>query len=265
MKLEEIIRKIRETVNVPRISILKVLSQIMKKDLMEINYNDYEYSEEIVKIIEKHFYDNYPIEYITNEVKFLDYDYFIDERVLIPRIETEDLVLIAEKIIIENKINNVLDIGTGSGVIAVSMKKKCQKINMYASDISEKALEVAKINALKNKVEIEFFLGNSLEPIIPIIDKIEMIVSNPPYVESNYISINPSLKYEPSEALFAGKDGQSFFENFIKFEKYIKNKIILFETTQFNILKTKNILNQIGKTEILKDSFGIERFIKLVV
>jgi release factor glutamine methyltransferase len=92
---------------------------------------------------------------------------------------------------------------------------------------------------------------------------LDFIVSNPPYVEEEKRYLDSTIKYEPKEALFAGKDGQNFFRKLVKNEKIIKNKTLLFETTEFNYIKTVNILSGIGKTEIIEDSFGIKRFVKL--
>jgi release factor glutamine methyltransferase len=180
---------------------------------------------------------------------------------LIPRVETEDLVILAEKIINENNFGTLLDLATGSGVIAISLKIKNPNLIVYASDISEKALGVAQKNALKHNVEIDFLKSDIFEDMQDKMEIFDFIVSNPPYVEEMSPYINSSIKHEPKKALFSGKDGQDFFRKLIQYRSILKNKTLLFETTEFNYRKTKNILSNLGKTEIFKDSFGKYRFI----
>jgi release factor glutamine methyltransferase len=199
----------------------------------------------------------------VNKVKFLGKEFYIDEDVLIPRPETEDLVLLAEKIIKENNYKRILDLATGSGVIAISLKLRNSDLIIYASDISEKALNIAKKNSEKHDVEINFSKSDIFKNLENIVRDLDFIVSNPPYVEEEKRFLNSSIKYEPKEALFAGKDGQNFFRNLVKYEKIIKNKTLLFETTEFNYMKTAKILSEIGKTETFEDSFGVKRFVKL--
>jgi release factor glutamine methyltransferase len=262
MKLNELINYLNGKYNISRLNIIKKLSMIEKKDIIEYMFSDPFISEKNVEKLEKNI-KGYPIEYLVNEVQFLNNIFYIDERVLIPRVETEDLVLIAKKIIEEKNIKKILDLGTGSGVIAITLKKFFPDIEIIASDISFEALEVFKKNCKKNKVNIKSYLGSYLEPFLKEHEQIDLIISNPPYVEEEYKNKNETLKYEPDIALFAGKDGQNFYRKLInKYYDLIKNKTLLFETTEFNVLKTYDLIDKLpGKTEIKKDSFGIERFI----
>ncbi|BBE31008.1 release factor glutamine methyltransferase [Tepiditoga spiralis] len=257
MKLKDLINKTGDY-DVSRFQLLKIISKIENKDMSYYLLNDDIKEGTIKKLLRV--LNGYPLEYLINEVKFLNNKFYVDERVLIPRIETEDLVLYAKKTIEEENIKSIVDIGTGSGVIAISLKKYFPNMNVYAIDISEKALDVAKLNAKKLNVDINFYCGEYIEPIKDKISEIEMIVSNPPYVEESFK--NNRLKYEPSIALYAGIDGQNFFKNLLKYEQ-LKGKIMLFETTEFNYKKTEEILKFFGNTKILKDSFDKKRFIEI--
>lgn len=143
-----------------------------------------------------------PIQYILGETEFYGLSFVVDENVLIPRPETEELV---ELIISENNIENphILDIGTGSGCIAISLRKSINKSVVEAWDFSESALTIANNNAKLNKVEVSFKKIDVLNDIIPDTD-FDVIVSNPPYVlDSEKIEMNLNvLDYEPHSALF---------------------------------------------------------------
>ncbi|MFQ5687513.1 MAG: peptide chain release factor N(5)-glutamine methyltransferase [Candidatus Scalindua sp.] len=167
-----------------------------------------------------------PLQYITHHAEFMSLDFFVDERVLIPRPETEILV----ETVLENahgkqysnrKIT-IMDIGTGSGNIAVSLAKNLSDVEIYASDISQEALEIAKKNAQRHKVvdKVHLLHGDLSGAFISHIDQrsVDFIVSNPPYVsESEWKNLEPELRYhEPREALVAGKDGLCFYRQIIR-------------------------------------------------
>jgi len=262
MKISELINKIQGEFKISPFRILKILSKIEEKDISYyIKESEVEVSRKSVDSLIKHLRDGYPIEYITKKVSFLGNDFFVDENVLIPRIETEDLVILAINLIKSKDIKHVIDIGTGSGVIAISIKKKFPTIKVEASDISESAIKIAQYNAQKLGVEIDFKIGDCLDPFLKEMDDIELIISNPPYVESSFIENNYSLSYEPKISLDGGYDGQSFFTKISKYYNLLKSKYLLFETSEFTIKKTTEILSKIGKVQILPDSFNKERFV----
>lgn len=150
-----------------------------------------------------------PIQYITCKQEFMGLNFYVNENVLIPQPDTEILVEEALKIIKENEIKSVLDICTGSSCIAVSIKSKTSKVCVTASDISEKALEIAKKNAVNNNVSIDFILSNMFEKIN---SKFDLIVSNPPYIENDVIKTLPKeVQNEPYIALSGGEDGLDFY------------------------------------------------------
>lgn len=169
-----------------------------------------------------------PIQYVIGSVNFYGLELIVKRGVLIPRFETEELValLIDE---IKNKDNlSLLDIGTGSGCIAIALKAKLPKIMIDAIDISLKALRLAKKNALINKTEINIFRSNLFNKVTR---KYDVIISNPPYLDTNDDVMPIVKKYEPKKALYARNKGIYFYEAIINQAKDHLNKefIIAFE------------------------------------
>jgi len=217
---------------------------------------------EKISLIEKEI----PVQYVIGHVIIEGLKIFVNKSVLIPRPETVDLC----NWIIQKKLNDqvILDIGTGSGIIALFLKKNSNNCVIHAWDNSEKALRIAKKNAKQNYLEINFNNVDILKKHDHII-KFDIIVSNPPYVhkkEKNLIS-NVVLKNEPSEAIFVNSDDDLlFYKTIINFSKsHLKQKgIIYFECHKETINQVKNLLiiNKFTDIEIKKDSFGINRMIK---
>jgi len=162
-----------------------------------------------------------PVAYITGHKEFYGLDFYVNQHTLIPRPETEALV---EKIIKNKDIHSIADIGTGSGCIAIALAKNNPKLNIYAIDISSKALTVARKNAKAHKVKnITFKQGNLLEPIKNI--KLDAIVANLPYLSEKVYKKNyQHLKYEPKQALYAGKDGLDYYKKLLKQINKLKHK-----------------------------------------
>lgn len=166
-----------------------------------------------------------PIQYITNNQEFMNLNFYVDENVLIPQPDTETLV---EEVINEYKEKKceILDLCTGSGAIAVSLAKYINESNIVASDISMKALQIAKLNAEKNLVrkKIEFIESDMFNKIYK--DDFDIIVSNPPYIKTKVIEeLDKQVKNEPYIALDGGADGLKFYKIIIENAyKYIKNE-----------------------------------------
>ena len=208
-----------------------------------------------------------PVQYIVGNVNFYGNEIKVNKNVLIPRFETEELVeytISYIKKMFKEKIN-IIDLGTGSGCIAITLKKKINS-NVSAIDISKEALEVARENAKKNKVEIDFIQNDMLDNIS---NKFDVIISNPPYISKNEEIQDIVRKNEPSLALYADNEGLYYYEKIIKpAKKNLKEKfIIAFEIGYMQGDKIKKIAEQnYPKAEVVlkKDLQGKDRFIFII-
>ena len=176
--------------------------------------------------------DNEPLNYVLGYSYFYGYKMIVNQNVLIPRFETEELIgLVLSKYDEYYKGQKVTlaDVGTGSGAIAIALKKEETNFNVYASDISFKALEVAKKNAQNNDADITFMQGSMLDPLVEDNIKLDILVSNPPYIKQDEV-LEASVKdYEPHVALFGGDDGLKFYRMiFEKAHLVMKDKGLLF-------------------------------------
>ena len=188
-----------------------------------------------------------PIQHITNRKEFMKMTFFVDENVLIPRPDTE--ILVEEVIKIAKKINarKILDLCTGSGAIAISLAKYIDKSNITAVDISDKALNVAKLNAKNNEVEdritfVESDLFKNLKK-----EKYDIIVSNPPYIKKEVLKkLDKEVQKEPKLALDGGYDGLDFYRKIIKnADEYLKfNGYLCFEIGYDQKEDVENLLKE---------------------
>ncbi len=211
-----------------------------------------------------------PIQYILGETEFMDLKLKVNRSVLIPRPETEELV---NWIIETNKTDSplILDIGTGSGCIPLALKSIIKNAKISAVDISEKALEVAKQNAVKNNLDVHFFETDILNWENLNWDLFDVIVSNPPYVreiEKQKMHTNV-LKYEPENALFVSNENPLiFYERIAEFaHKYlVKNGKLFFEINEYLSDEMYNLLEHNGFEDIKlrKDINGKMRMILCV-
>jgi len=159
-----------------------------------------------------------PYQYVIQEQEFLGDVFYVDKRVLIPRMETQELVLTLIDVLKRKYKDNefaLADVGTGSGCIALEIKKHMQNACVFEIDISQDALEVASINSKKLQQNAIFFHGDKLKPLIEKGLKVDVIVSNPPYIENKEEVDENVLNYEPHLALFAD-DGISFYVDLFK-------------------------------------------------
>lgn len=156
-----------------------------------------------------------PLAYVLGYQVFLNYQIEVNPSVLIPRPETEELVMQVLMEIdqdYEDKAHpTLIDIGCGSGAIAIALKKESPKLIVLASDISEVALNQAKHNAEVIEADVEFLLGSMAEPLINTQRKVDIIVCNPPYIPEKEIIQNSVISHEPHVALFGGEDGLKFY------------------------------------------------------
>jgi len=219
---------------------------------------------------------NIPLQYITKHQEFMGMDFFIEEGVLIPRPETEILV---EKIIekLKNKKPDshlrVADLGTGSGIIAISMAKYIKNITIYAIDISEKSLKLASKNALKHNCEdkIVFIQGDLFEPLREKIDQncLDGVVSNPPYISlEDFKSLPVEIRErEPKIALCGGVNGMDYYRKIVKKASYFlkKNGFVALEVGAGQAKKVKELIlkeNDFKQNiEIFRDYSNIERVV----
>lgn len=206
-----------------------------------------------------------PVQYIVGNVDFYGYELDVNKNVLIPRRETEELV---EEVIKRTKTFDnpvIIDIGTGSGAIAIALSKKL-KTHVYASDISDKAIDVAKTNVDKTNSNVTLLKGNMLKPYIENNIKVDILVSNPPYIKEDEKIEDIVKNNEPHLALYAKNDGLEFYESILKDAKKVLNDkyLIAFEIgeTQGEDIKAL-ALKYLGNVnvEIKKDLSDKNRFV----
>lgn len=207
-----------------------------------------------------------PLQQIIGYTDFLDVRIDVNEHVLIPRVETEEIV---QRVINENKGRKnlkIADICCGSGCIAIALKRAFPDANLYAYDISEEALKKSKENAEKNKEKINFFKENILESKEKN-QEFDIIVSNPPYVRESEKAFmrNNVLLYEPALALFVNdKEPLIFYEHLLKFsnQNLAKNGKIYMEINE-NLAKETELLfkNFNYQTSVFKDLRGKDRLL----
>lgn len=190
---------IEEASLISRVLLFHVL-KCKKEELIIRQYEELEERQivEFLSDIEK-ICKGYPMQYITHSKEFMKMDFYIDENVLVPRSDTEILVEEVISLANRNEKNNILELCTGSGIIAISLAKYLKNVKITATDIDEGALNIAKKNErelLQNK-QIEFIQSNMFEKINK---KYDIIVSNPPYIKTDVIK-EYNLKYEPQIAL----------------------------------------------------------------
>lgn len=216
----------------------------------------------------------YPIQYILKETEFYGFPFKVNSSTLIPRPETEELVSwvrdTAEAINVTNSNIKILDIGTGSGCIAISLAKILPKVHVSAIDVCKKALKIAKENAVLNSVDVNFIEANILEPQNDLFPQaLNIIVSNPPYVrELEKKEMKPNvLNNEPHLALFVENDNAlQFYKAIVDFSKmHLKeNGVLFFEINEYLGQEMIALLkeNNFTSIELRKDMFGKDRMIK---
>jgi release factor glutamine methyltransferase len=215
-----------------------------------------------------------PIQYILGETEFFGLPFKVDENVLIPRPETEELVLwVISEFRIQNSEFRIIDIGTGSGCIPIALASRFPEAKITALDISKGALEVAKQNAKLNEVNINFIEADILDSNTWNLDfenlEFDIVVSNPPYVrelEKELMEANV-IKYEPATALFVkDEDPLLFYRKIAQFGKqYLKpTGLLFFEINEYLGESMLELLKEEGysEIEIKKDIFNKDRMIK---
>ena len=307
MKLQELIQNSKhelDSLNIEEADIkLKILIEyvfkISKEKLIlkykdEINNKKVEEFRNLLKKLE----NGIPIQYIINNQEFMGLNFYVDEDVLIPQPDTE--VLVEEVIKYCNELRNnepedketnkdykeniekepiinkedkninkktikILDLCTGSGIIGISIYKYLENVEIYASDISQKALNIAEKNTNLNNAKINFINSDMFENIH--IKDFDIIVSNPPYIESKVIkSLSKEVQNEPKLALDGGEDGLKFYRSILENAKdYLrKNGAIFLEIGYYQKEKIEEILKSYKiykETKCIKDFGGNNRVI----
>lgn len=212
---------------------------------------------------------NEPVEYIINEARFLEYKLYVDPNVLIPRMETQELVAnITERIMDYYDPRNYLvcaDIGTGSGAIALALKGIFKNWLISASDISEPTLAIAKKNFDQYGFSINTFKGKSLEPYIAENMNLDIIVSNPPYIR-NREEVQTSVRdFEPESALYL-EDGNNVYEDIFKnYERVKKGTLLMCFEIGYDLEdELKSLMQKYLKNyeyEFIKDLNELTRFL----
>lgn len=211
-----------------------------------------------------------PIQYINGKENFFSRDFIVNENVLIPRYETEELV---ENILykIDDYFDDyssidLCDVGTGSGAIAITLALEEPKLNVVATDISEEALEVAKANASELDAQVTFYQGDMLEPLIDRQQKFDIFVSNPPYIPQDQEIESVVKDNEPHVALFGGNDGLYFYRKIFKDVRHVlKDRALLAFEMGFD---QRELMSQAVEEyfpgipyEIIKDINGKDRML----
>jgi len=262
-----------QEIKVIYLSLLKKFSNIEKSRVLafkETVISDFTLSK--IKDAVLRLKNSEPLDYITGEVEFCNVRIKVNNSVLIPRPETEELVGIVKSYAAQSKIKNIkiLEIGAGSGCISVALKKMLPHSEIYATDICSDALSLASYNANKNKVNINFIKHDILNDNIDLLPAhIDILVSNPPYVlESEKDVINDNvLKFEPYSSLFVNNNNPLlFYEKMIKLINLkFKNKDVFF-AFEINPLLEEKLLQlcnteSIADVRFVVDIFGKKRFL----
>ncbi len=261
--------------NISKYEAYYILSKVFSVNKLDIALGDFKNKVDEIKLDEiiKRRLKHEPLQYILNESDFRHYSFFVDERVLIPRPETE---LLVDKVIDIVKINKIkapkiVDIGTGSGAISISLALEISNSLIYSVDISKRALEVAKINMDKYSIspdKLKLIESDKLEVFKDTYIKFDILVSNPPYInEVDYLNLDKNvLDYEPKLALLdQDKEGIGFYryfaENAYKFLN--KNGFVCFEIAYHQAIIVTDILNKndFKEIEVMKDYNSNDRII----
>lgn len=218
--------------------------------------------------LKERLFNGEPIQYILNSAPFVDLDIYVDQRVLIPRVETEELVTktryFIEKLELEHKA--IGDMCTGSGCIALFMKNSFKDSQIYASDISQDALEVASQNSKNLNLDISFLCGDKTKPFIELGVKFDIFISNPPYVQNKEDIEEKVKKNEPMNAIYS-EDGVAFYRDvFQNYRKFMNDKFMMaFEINYDQEHQLTELVEEYfpgdKKYMFLKDIYGLTRFL----
>lgn len=269
MNLKELINYGKNLLKENEIQDSSIIAKILAEYILQIDRNQIIINED--KQIKEHEKTRYyfalieiiqgmPLQYITNKQEFMKLEFYVDENVLIPRPDTE--ILVEEVIEIAKKSNehiNILDMCTGSGCIGISLSKNLKNADITMCDISPKAIEIAKKNYEKNieNNEAHFIESNMFENIT---EKYDIIVSNPPYIETSTIKdLSENVKKEPHIALDGGEDGLDFYKILISESlEHLNEEGYLCMEIGYN--QRESVINLLNKSEKYKEIYSKKDF-----
>lgn len=213
-----------------------------------------------------------PLSYVLGYESFYGYDFIVNEDVLIPRPETEELVGLVLSLFDDHFSDRdrvtVFDVATGSGAIGITLNKEEPKMDVIASDISQEALEVAKRNNEKLKASVNFICGSMLDPFIDRDLHCDICVCNPPYIPSEETMEHSVVDYEPHVALFGGEDGLKFYRELFEKADQILNEhaVLAFEMGYDQGESLSNLARQYfpeAKIIVHQDMSGKDRMLSI--
>lgn len=222
--------------DVPQETVMSYLVEISQRERYDLYAN---YDEEMPEELRKEFdagmeriLKQEPMAHVLGYSWFYGYKFIVNEDVLIPRYETEELCANVlgemDRYFPENKTIECADVGTGSGAIAITLCKEEPKVHMTATDISEEALKTARKNAENNEADVTFLCGDMVKPLIEAGAQLDVLVCNPPYIPSEEKMEKSVVDFEPHVALFGGEDGLKFYrEVFADCQKVLKDKAFM--------------------------------------
>ncbi len=237
------------------------LFNALDKEVKDLELNQFNH------LLDLYLNHNKPVQYLTHNACFYGYDFYVDENVLIPRFETEELV---ENILyrydkyFKGQRINVCDVACGSGCIGITLNKEEPNMQVVATDISFEALEVAKKNAINLNADVLFLQGDMLKPLQG--RKFDIFVSNPPYIPDEELVMPLVLENEPKLALFGGSDGLKFYRIiFNGVKNIIKDRAMLcFEhgyDKKEEMLALAKAYFPSARCEVIKDLEGKDRML----
>ena len=254
--------ELKEVCERPHFEAELLLAYHLKQDRMYLithdrdEVNDLETFQELVVRRAK----NEPYEYIVGSASFYDIHLEVEEGVLIPRPETEILIDLVAEIIEKENITQIAEIGVGSGAISVVLARKFPKLNIIATDICDTPLKVAKrnIDTFRLSEQIELRKSNLIDDIS---EKIELVVSNPPYIAEDFLLESNVVDYEPKEALFGGRVGDELLKQIILDVKEREIKYLACEMGYDQKEPIASFVNEVGVESIkfYKDLAGLDR------
>lgn len=275
MKIEELLKQGKKQLTENKIEDANLIARVLLEFILKIDRNEIikkqeqevekEEEKEYKKAIEKILQGN-PLQYITKKQEFMKLTFYVDENVLIPQPDTEILVEEVLKIAKRENKEKILDMCTGSGCIGISLANGLENAKITMSDISKKALQIAEKNAKNNNIEEKIKIIES-DLFKNIKEKFDIIVSNPPYIETKVIpTLSKQVQKEPILALDGGKDGLLFYRKLInEAPLFLKDEGYLCMEIGYNqkekVIKLAKKEGIFSKIEQVKDLSGNDRVI----